>query len=790
MKKLCLALFLGCCIFQSAIVVAKHVLPVFSGYFVASGWAYGYFPDSDICTHDSSIVRTFVNACGYAHFSHCPYERVLDEKAAAAALFNDVIPLATCTWDKDFHFSQIQSGIVGFPGTYEDWLYIDEKNPGKFGFTSWVKNCRNSHGESVTMTTVLTWPIFQCPDGSRFAAADKDDGVLAKMWGYIFYGDGACATKPTSGCLGDVVGRDLDSHGFGSLGHVGIVSSIPRIDYHYPLRKDQVIEALDAKPVIQENTADSFESLTKYWGARYGVQNVPLTQDLPWDIAQSIVDNIRMIKKKAEECPDGVKFDWKPGKQHLTCQFEPEFQGIVAVVRCDFLVNEAYKATAGVGQIVDYGLTTTPGRLFSNLLLGRFDADHPQNYPIVKTDPKAELERLQRKLDHASWYLTERYMEDALAGVGSYDILTATVLFQQNNLEPNIEKARFLWNLALKYRDDEDGFKFRYLISGATDLGIDDAELADEMINEYYRQTNVHNKLTLLQDVGGVAPAHFVGGVRQINEKIKELYDDIILHETNLDILSYAAIRYPLLSYEEYLMLIDQVFERPDVGEALKKKMFMTEEVYSVQVRRILSNFNLQKKYLKDFIDQVEKYGDKRFLTVTLCNVFVTYHDPLNNQGWTIDFDPAKLDDSVRPILLDYLKANIPDPFGNEFSSFGRNDRIYYQWLRTYIAVQSKTLDESLKRTADYIKALDDLPLKALLLRNADDTLYKTQFSNEELEALLKTFKEKTGINMLTIKNGGPVLNKNYMRPNREMLFFDGAVGSLEGQIKKRSFNH
>lgn len=194
---------------------------------------------------------------------------------------------------------------------------------------------------------------------------------------------------------------------------------------------------------------------------------------------------------------------------------------------------------------------------------------------------------------------------------------------------------------------------------------------------------------------------------------------------------------------------------------------------------------------MQDFIDQTEKYGDKHFLTDALCAIFVTYTDPFNNQGWAIDFDPAKLDNSVRPILLDYLKANVPDPFGNEFSSFGENNRIYYQWLRTYMAVQSKTLDEGLKKTADYIKSLDDLLLKALLLENADDTLYKTQFSTEDLETLLKTFKEKTRLpSMLIFKNGEPVLNENYMRPSRETMIFSGVERSLKRRIKERSSNN
>jgi len=120
--------------------------------------------------------------------------------------------------------------------------------------------------------------------------------------------------------------------------------------------------------------------------------------------------------------------------------------------------------------------------LFNNLSLGRFDAAHPQ----VKIDPKAEPERLQRKLDHISWYMIERHMKNVFAAPSNlYNVELATVMFQKSVLEPNIEKARFLWNLALKHKDDE--IEFKYLIDVMANLKIEDAKLTDEMIDEYYR---------------------------------------------------------------------------------------------------------------------------------------------------------------------------------------------------------------------------------------------------------------------------------------------------------------
>lgn len=64
--------------------------------------------------------------------------------------------------------------------------------------------------------------------------------------------------------VGDVCGRDLNVDIFGwdggiirKAGHVGVYDG------------SNVLEVLDASPVVQKNTLTSFKNTTSFWGARY-----------------------------------------------------------------------------------------------------------------------------------------------------------------------------------------------------------------------------------------------------------------------------------------------------------------------------------------------------------------------------------------------------------------------------------------------------------------------------------------------------------------------------------------
>lgn len=67
---------------------------------------------------------------------------------------------------------------------------------------------------------------------------------------------------------GDIAGRDLNVHGAGWLGHVGIGTGD---DVGYPTQL--IIEVLNEAPapVIQFNSFKNFTSRTKYWGSRSGI---------------------------------------------------------------------------------------------------------------------------------------------------------------------------------------------------------------------------------------------------------------------------------------------------------------------------------------------------------------------------------------------------------------------------------------------------------------------------------------------------------------------------------------
>lgn len=252
-KQLFSAIFLGWCIFQS--VNAKHVLPVFSGYYGASG----LINDPNIPVADHYDYK-FVNNCGYEHFHFFPY-KTSDPGIRPVSILKDTLPRPDCIWGNIAYETYAIATPQDFPGTNKDWDYISDIHSGKFVYYIWRRDCVKGT-VFVDYTQAVSWPIFQCPEGSRFATADKDDGVLVDPADGSY---GGCATKPTFGCLADVVGRDMGSSN-GFLGHVGIISSIP--SWNTPSASENVIEVLNAKLIIQENTATNFKVASKYWGAR------------------------------------------------------------------------------------------------------------------------------------------------------------------------------------------------------------------------------------------------------------------------------------------------------------------------------------------------------------------------------------------------------------------------------------------------------------------------------------------------------------------------------------------
>jgi len=81
--------------------------------------------------------------------------------------------------------------------------------------------------------------------------------ALRRLLVGIAVSSGAIVTAGDPTAAGDVIGRDLNILGYETLGHLGIFTG------------SRVLECLNEKNPIQQNSLASFKAVTTYWGARY-----------------------------------------------------------------------------------------------------------------------------------------------------------------------------------------------------------------------------------------------------------------------------------------------------------------------------------------------------------------------------------------------------------------------------------------------------------------------------------------------------------------------------------------
>lgn len=692
-----LVLLFSCYIAHPAI--AKHVLPIFTG-----NW-YPIYNEAGVC----SITHIDHDSCGLYH-CHPEYTSQ-NEKDVAEYVFSDLPSYPDCKWT-EARFGYRVHGITPiytFPGDVDDWHEVNII-PGY-----WYKICVTPKGENIRDAHRFTYPVYECPPGSSFDFHDRDD----KRKG--------CSDSPHL-CKADVVGRNMqslvDQNNNGFIGHIAAISSGPQI---FPEQDNAtVLEVLNKDPIIQENTLDNFQKASPvYWGARYELPDVPYVTDKQSDKIISAGENL------VSKCYKYVQYSADPFNPPHLCQFDPTKGHETAILRCDYFVYQAYLVGANI-KIFEFDPAGLPKRLWSTFLTCRDQACSGATNQKTKSEQAIKISDLDNRFNHLSWYLQEHRVEDIFAQTffNPYDLEVYS--YVKDAPTPSIEKQRFLWQLALKYQNDKD--KFEYLIDAI--IYLKPVELVDEIIAEYYRQTNVDIKLTLLSHIADLHSMQFNNVV--VHKKVEDLFYDIALHEENTKILEKAVFEVPL-PVEKRIVYIDEVLQRSDVGETLKKIMFASPSYYGSRMTMILyGGTEMQREYLKQFFDEVKERGNWHFLLDSLYNEFASFEPYCNYPGMIMPFNPAMLDDSVRPILSYFLAEHSPQAFTLEHNITREQKEEYYRWLRTYMAVQSKTLDESRKRVADYVRGISDLPYQALLLSTMGKTIYDTQFSIAELEKMLE----------------------------------------------------
>ncbi|MGE8364361.1 hypothetical protein [Cupriavidus sp.] len=166
----------------------------------------------------------------------------------------------------------------------------------------------------------------------------------------------------------DVVGRNLDLWGIGSIGHVGIWSG------------NHVIEALNTPGnAINTNTLADFKSRTRYWGSAFvaGLDRLP-QQRMCSDAACSylitlgmkhaIVQNAKVIGQVGADytVTDGYISARPACRPPMCASYRPQMRG---QYRCDKFVIDAYTPLSNGNSTMWTALfrSTTPESLFMRL---------------------------------------------------------------------------------------------------------------------------------------------------------------------------------------------------------------------------------------------------------------------------------------------------------------------------------------------------------------------------------------------------------------------------------------
>lgn len=683
----------------SPTIFAQHVLPSFSA------------------TWFLNSALLFLDSCGQAHYSH-DVEAKGDAMAAAAKFLANPPPHTDCTWQNHKLVATYNDMPGDFVGTVIDWNTLLASHSPQL-IQKWQRDCINNQGKTIDSISIVMQPSYQCTN-SRFSLADEDDFRIG------------CSTHPGV-CVADLVGRDMDSQQFKSLGHVGLTEGEVM-----PAIPDMVVEALNEPIIIQDNTLDNFTHRTIYWGAKYGLKNLP-TQSLTDAESTQIMADTSM-----QQTCDYVGFtyfwNWYP------CHYDQAQGKKIALFRCDSFVYNSYLEGIGV-KILDYGIGMGPKDIFNAFLQPRIE--HYANDSGTKN--------IDLPFEIGYQFGIERIMlEDAIESIfvnkifdiKNADIATYAFVAKSSNISRD-EKLSFIWKLALQYHNDE--LRFSYLIDCLDYLNP--IELTNDILNEFDQQQNVQNKLKLMNILVDMTANDAVNLYGQLNiaslsatniATIKHFFSNLLLHEKNLTLLEKAIFSYPHIFMPAQAKIdIDDVFQRKDIDtKTLQNNLFQNKAYFTHQLEMIFSSSEMQKTYLPALLKDIENLSVSA--KSNFCNSLYFIFADADFNPPKIGFDSSKINDSVRPILLRYLETQRQEPFkADHVPIFNANsqEKMRYNWLSSYMAVKAHSIDEKNQLITNYIKNINNLSEKSAMIFYATKGVLQ-QFKDEELislENLLQT---------------------------------------------------
>lgn len=642
---------------------AKHVLPVFSGYWYkgVDGWSI------DACT---KFTATYIDRFP------------VSEQELARQLLQNVPERSDCEWQDVQINYKYSTAPLDFVGDNADWAEISQ-NPNSPTGVNWRRDCVNndSGGSSVVYDYVSTsvFPSYICPLGSRESLDLTDQRV-------------GCSTEPTA-CNADIVGRDLSSIPIQAAGHVGLVQQ------GFP---GSVLEVLkDPQEGIFLNSLSDFKNQAggSYWGEKF---DLPLATIDIWtalDIFNTGMDQVGLPFKYT------AGWDWHPGEPGTNAVYDQGSQEWVNILttteakfRCDSFVYYAYLAGANLHIVPDFSLSVVPRTLFDSFLSFRDSSEDMGVQVAGVQNANPEVQNL------------EILLAGELSDLAALDKSSYT--YVKNPYIPRLEKINTLWALAKKHQNNNT--KFTYILDCLETLKP--IQLAEEFINNYHSQVDVNNKVHLLFTLEGLINDNAADQQIIIKDHVKEVTS---IQQFFKELLSTATERKILrVLVQLYPNIVPPDQAEADITAALNRPMaqssdplFTEGEEMTHQLWLAFSSEKQQAIKIPALLNKARSSGNKQLFASKLCSIL---------KNISPDAISEKSRRSLSKYLLDNQAMLIDTPIFRT-----QKDIASCNWLSAYATLMVHG-DKSQKDSfiLNYIRHQSDDRLQAKLLNQLHGKQY------------------------------------------------------------------
>lgn len=747
----------------SASAYAKLALPVFTGKWF---------------DHVLGVTNKGMTSCHQTIYSYKNIATDSDPKGAnAAAIFLANPPsFPGCVWEPvTFAGSKILPFTEDF-GSYTDAEDLDwaekifqqiiDSHTGPVEASAYYRKCTDSYGIPHIVTTI-TQPQYTCSPENRFGYDPNDKK----------YECSSLKSPDVGVCNADVAFRDLNLPPLGSFGHMGLLYFDKAAIAAYP---NKIIEAMDDDEHPHALSLDTFNGffVTPYWGTKYGLTGYDY---LDINTSQAIVD----YGVGQQGCLTS-KYTILPSYQ--SCHDDPRY-GQYQEYRCDSFVYDAYDKGGQIKIFPSFPLTATPGMFFDRFLHCR---DRGTKCIPTAENIVSSYESLMNPFLNIDAGAQEREIEN-IFGREILDLSSnngaIVISYLKNDKIDNSVKINFIWNLALKNKTKK--YAFNYLVSALHE--VNSIELTDALVEALKTEDSIDNKDALLTTLTDNAVQSHNASINEVDvNKIRALFQDLLAHEQNLDLLEGTIFKYAhIVEPEQAKIDTDQVFLRKDIdGEKFKQRLIKIPAYYLYQLSMVLSSHEMQNKYLKGLLEEVN--NGNAIMLKNFNDSLYWYFEDLDFAEPKYGFDSSKLDDSIRPLLLQYLDQHKPQAFiPDHMPDFiiRTRDNNNYAWIATYMAIKAHSREEKNKMIADYIRHVDDLAYKSLLLSCATSGVYK-QFTTEELiriRDVLRAKREKRIAEMGEQVSKPSKDTPESIANNYQMMYIISCEYKLNGILEKRT---